>query len=609
MSDKDRTRDKDGRISVMLEMRSDPGMSPSLGAAMAPELAGGALRLDPEFVPVPMGGGGEGMAATPQTYVLRGTVADEDELRALEADPQVLHVWRDTPIEPFTPKKGAKADMGFAPQIADNPAMAACPIGTCDCSPRTPHGSIADVARYLNVDQIWAAGYRGAGIVVGVLDGGITAQGRPVQPGETSRRIPRVIGGWPVTSWGTQASAWGEHGNMCATDILGMAPEAQIFDLRIGGSGGSQATISRALQAFEWAINHYRSHGTPQVLSNSWGIFQESWNPAYARNPNHPFTRKVAEAVDLGIIVLFAAGNCGDTCPDGRCGPDTGSGRSIWGANGHDKVMTVGAVNINEQFVGYSSRGPASLSAQKPDFCAITHFTGYHNSDSGTSAATPILAGVCALLRQAKPTATTATMKAALIATCKDIGAPGFDVHAGHGIVQPKGALDRLTRPRLTKRIVSDRISDPIRTLPRFDPVRTRPSLDILRTRPVADRIGTPIVPDRLRTDPRADMVGTRVTLDRPGTHIADRITPGGDPGRPFVLATGHQAPDWQDFDDSGEAGGFELDYGYDDAAGGAGGAGADPEDEAAMLAEAIDALQTQLDALIGDYLALTGHA
>jgi len=232
---------------------------------------------------------------------------------------------------------------------------------------------------------------------------------------------------------------------MCSTDVLGMAPDAQLYDLRVAGDGGSPGTISRALQAFNWAISQHRLDGTPHVLTNSWGIFQESWDETYARDPNHPFTRKVVEAIGEGILVLFAAGNCGDTCPDGRCGGDVGNGRSIWGANGHPLVMTVGAVNRLEQFIGYSSRGPAALDPNKPDFCSISHFTGYFDSDSGTSAATPILAGIVALLKHAKPAATQDDVKKALRATAKDIGAAGFDVHSGAGIVQGFAAFQSLT--------------------------------------------------------------------------------------------------------------------------------------------------------------------
>lgn len=597
MNDTTTPRDPEGRISVLLEMRAQPGMSPSLGQNEALSLAEGALQLDPEFVPVPMGGeaGAESFAAGPQTYILRGTVGTEDELRQLESDPQILRVWRDTHIAPFAASGHENAS---GPQIADDPSMGTCPIGSCDCTPRTAVGGIADVARYLGVDQIWARGRRGQGIVVGVLDGGITAQGRPVRAGETSRRIPRVIGGWPTATWGTEASAWSEHGNMCATDVLGMAPEAQIFDMRISGPGASSSTISRALQAFDWAISHYRTHGTPQVLTNSWGIFQEGWDASYARDPNHPFTRKVVEAVNAGIIVLFAAGNCGDTCPDGRCGPDTGTGRSIWGANGHDQVMTVGAVNLHERFVGYSSRGPAALSPRKPDFCSITHFRGYFDSDSGTSAATPILAGVCALLRQAKPSATTATIKAALIATCKDIGAPGFDIHSGHGIVRPLQAHDRMTR---LKPVWSDT------GIPR-DLYRTVITLDRITTPVVPDRLGTPVVADRLGTPVVADLRGTPVVLDRKGTPVVlDQpgtpvlLDQGGtpiseragnpDPGRPFLLSTDHQAPDWQSFDEMLT------------------GAEAEGDDPLADLVAQIDEVQAVLEALVAEYQAASGQA
>lgn len=635
-------RDPKGRISVLMEMRAEPGQSVVLGQSMAVGLSGG-LELDPEFAPVPMAGAGAeagGLSAAPSTFILRGTVASEEDLQRLEADPRVLRVWKDTPIEPFARKPADKTSMATRPQLEETGGMAACPIGTCDCNPNLSRGTMADVARYLGVDQIWAAGFRGAGMVVGVLDSGITAQGRPVKAGETADRIARVIGGWPVADWGTESGRWGNHGNMCATDVLGMAPEAQLLDLRIAGPGGSPSTISRALQAFQFAIDRFRVNGTPQVLTNSWGIFQESWDATYARDPNHPFTRKVVEAVDLGIVVLFAAGNCGDTCPDGRCGPDVGTGRSIWGANGHEKVMTVGAVNIHEQFVGYSSRGPAALSANKPDFCSITHFRGYFDPDSGTSAATPILAGVCALLKQARPTRSPAQIKADLIATCKDIGAVGFDIHSGHGIVRPKGAFDRMMRPPKipildttpTRDLLQTRpwlddprtpvVLDDPRTVPAFDDPRTPIVLDNIQTNPAQDQIatrvvldqgGTPVFADQVGTPVAADTAGTPVVLDRGGTPIV-LDNPGTPPGldqggtpisegidwpprdiprpgaeQPFVLSTSHYAPDWRTFED--------IVGGQTPAM-----------DPIAELVSRIDAAQAVLDHLVAQYQALAGQ-
>jgi len=117
--------------------------------------------------------------------------------------------------------------------------------------------------------------------------------------------------------------------------------------------------------------------------------------------------------------------------------------------------MTVGAVNKNEEFVGYSSQGPAALDPNKPDFCSITHFSGYFGSDSGTSAATPILAGVVALFKQALPGATQDGIKSALKATAKDIGPAGFDQHSGAGIVRGKAALDRLRGPVIVRSVAT----------------------------------------------------------------------------------------------------------------------------------------------------------
>lgn len=342
-------------------------------------------------------------AASLVSALVRGTI-ESRLIAGLQRLPNVLGIYTDASISPFT-----------------------------DCSPETPRGTLLDVAAYLGADEIWANGHRGDGIVVGVLDGGITAQGRA-----NGGKIPSVIGG-RLNDWG-QKALWGEHGNMCATDVLGIAPNSKLYDLRIASDKDISGLISDALASFQWAIEQHSKDGTPQILTNSWGIYQESWAPDYASNPDHPFTRKVVEAVNEGIIVLFAAGNCGPDCPDGRCGLDSGGGRDIWGANGHPDVITVGAVNINEEQVGYSSVGPAALDEQKPDFCAITHFRGYFPSDTGTSAACPIAAGVAALLKQAHPDIDPAMLKLGLMETAKNINGGTWSNETGAGIIQAYAA-------------------------------------------------------------------------------------------------------------------------------------------------------------------------
>lgn len=518
---------KSNKVQVLIEMRVSPGTPGALAMAAAGEMQATGFVPDPDFPAIPMGSsGGGGLAADSSaandTIIVRGTV-DEDKIQDLESNPNVVKVYKDTPIAPFRSAESDPAG-GSNPSLQPTPAMGTCPIPPCDCTFGNPaNGNIAAVAAFLGADQVWAAGFRGDGTVIGIVDGGIRAFGRTIVPSESTKpKLDRVIGGWPTATWGTTAAAWGDHGMMCGTDALGMAPNAQLYDLRIS-SGSLSGTISNAIAAFQWAINQHKLNGTPQVLSNSWGIFQESWDAVYARDPSHPFTRKVVEALDEGILVLFAAGNCGGTCPDGRCGPDNGPGRSIWGANSHPRVITVGAVNINERFVGYSSQGPGALDSNKPDFCSVTHFAGYFPtvspagpSDGGTSAATPIAAGVVALLKQAKPSATQDQIKDAIKKTCKDIGPAGFDQHSGSGILRAKHAFDHLKKPIVVKPLWKD------------IPIRKR----------LIDDIGK-----RLRDEPFKRINDTKII----GRDIRD-IFPRGDlprlgaEGSPFGLATPHHA-------------------------------------------------------------------
>lgn len=66
---------------------------------------------------------------------------------------------------------------------------------------------------------------------------------------------------------------------------------------------------------------------------------------------------------------------------------------------------------------------------------------------SGTSMATPYVSGVAALLFSARPSATPAEVKAALLSSAKDLGARGFDREFGYGLVQAQKAMEALVGP------------------------------------------------------------------------------------------------------------------------------------------------------------------
>src|SRR5205814_5525407 len=104
------------------------------------------------------------------------------------------------------------------------------------------------------------------------------------------------------------------------------------------------------------------------VISNSWGMFSPKWDfppvhPGnYSDNANHPFNIIVASLENAGTDILFAAGNCGRDCADGRC--DFGTTHPICGANSHPSVISVAGVDTTKSRVGYSSQGPGRLTSQ-----------------------------------------------------------------------------------------------------------------------------------------------------------------------------------------------------------------------------------------------------
>ena len=414
-----------GATRVILEMRVPRDLDSKMVMKTASNLVVKGFDLDQEYEPIPMEPETKELEAklaesSQEIVLVRGTV-DQRRLEELEKQPGVVHVWRDDPVYPRT---------GSCPAQFDS----------CDCDPTKARGKLADVVKYLGVDEILAKGFRGEGIVVGVVDGGILAEGRD-QSGKPT--TPRVIGGFPK-DWGTK-DTWSGHGNMCATDVLGMAPEAHILDIRVGGG---RNLASEAIKAYEWATKLHRRKGIPHILSNSWGAFTPEDTRSYAVNGKHPAIRKIRQALKQGIIVLFAAGNCGQCGTDGRCKTYFGPGKTIYFPEAIPQIITVGASNAEGQLVGYSSPGPSYvLQGRKPDFCSITHFEGWFGCDSGTSAACPIAAGVVALLKQVSPELKQKDLQKLLMETAKDIGPPGWDNFSGAGIINAKAAFERLMEP------------------------------------------------------------------------------------------------------------------------------------------------------------------
>ena len=412
------------------------------------------VELDKTYPPVPITpprSERERLLAQKLRLVIVRAWLEPQDLAALKERPDVHHITRAARLEPFAHLEPEVAGLEAAPRV------------DCRDEPRANDTALV-VAQHLGVPQIWRAGYTGRGLVVGVVDGGVTAHGRPTAFG-TWPAIPQspavgdVIGGWPPASWGTTAEGWGQHGNMIAFDVQAMAPEAELWDIRIVEPGSTfQDYVAHAVEGYQFAIDHYRAHGVPQILVNSWGLYDSGRGPDYAFDPGSDFAVQVEAALDAGMLVLFAAGNCGEGCPfegGSLCGVgDRGPGASILGPNGHPEVMTVGAATLRGEWCGYTSQGPAGLPPQdpdKPDFCAVSQFEGFFPNESGlrpcdggTSAATGIAAGVVALLKQARPDLTQDQCRRLLRATARPIRTPAARDGAGAGVIDALRAFRAL---------------------------------------------------------------------------------------------------------------------------------------------------------------------
>ena len=442
---------------VIIQMRPTPALAAaSFGAtATAPELditRITGVELDAGFSPVPIPPRPSAQASQessfamasrdeevePSNLVVRAAVAESalaELLETAEADPSVVGVFADPMIQPIE---------------------AVCP--------RRPVGTDRDVERLLMVDELQERGMDGAGVKVAVVDSGVNL--------DYLRMRGKAPAFEAALSWGPQRGQRPgampvDHGTMCAYDVCIAAPKCTLIDhalLTSRAQGGStmDGLLSDAVQSYGLLLGYLSRAPAPfagdelprtLVVNNSWGMFHPSWDfPAgdpqnYSDNPEHPFNVIVESLEAAGADILFAAGNCGAECPDGRCEGETDAG--IYGANSSAAVTCVAGVVVrNKRRIGYSTTGPGRLERNKPDIASFTHFagSGVYAADGGTSAATPVAAGVVAAIRRLYPANVLppARLRQLLVQTAEPQGTAGFDFEYGHGVINVEGLLNEL---------------------------------------------------------------------------------------------------------------------------------------------------------------------
>jgi len=333
--------------------------------------------------------------------------------------------------------------------------------------------------------SLLSSGLDGSGIGIAVLDSGIYNSHKSF----TGRlNNIRIVVNKDFTGEGRTDDPYG-HGTHVASiaagndsisdaTYLGIAPNANLINLRVLDSKGT-GTTSGLLKGLNWVMKN-RSLYNIRVVNLSLGA------AAVDSYRNDPICKAVRKLVDSGVVVVAAAGNNGLDA----------NGRKVYGQihspGIEPSAITVGAANTygtdsrdDDSMTTYSSRGPTRgywtdpaglkhydnlikpdvvapgnkiIDAEAPGNLLVTQHPELDagvSSDptrkmmrmSGTSMATPVVAGAAVLLLQANPRLTPNLVKAILMYTAQPLA--GYNTfEQGMGEINIEGAvtLARLVR-------------------------------------------------------------------------------------------------------------------------------------------------------------------
>lgn len=309
------------------------------------------------------------------------------------------------------------------------------------------YGGASTQVTQLNAHVLHEMGYDGTGIIIAVLDGGF--QGTPEQSCfDNMREEGRLLGTKDFVYGQTSVYTQSTHGTSCLStmgaydpnNMVGTAYKASYY--LIHTEDGDSENI---IEEYNWVSGaEFADSLGVDVCTTSLGYIDfdmTEWNHPFEHfdGKTAPMTIGAEIAVSRGMICMNAAGNEGD----GTC--------TLGIPADAEHVLTVGAVDASGDRAYFSSVGPTADGRIKPDVMAMGQDTyvasGYgswypYYNGSGTSFATPVLAGAVACLRQARPYATVQEICDAIRACSNRADNP--DSKYGYGIPDFSQALEML---------------------------------------------------------------------------------------------------------------------------------------------------------------------
>ncbi|MEW2489092.1 S8 family serine peptidase [Streptomyces sp. NPDC048411] len=276
--------------------------------------------------------------------------------------------------------------------------------------------NLADSTAQIGAQRVWEVGNTGEGVDVAVLDTGVDAE-HPDLAGRIAAQQSFVPGESAVdgNGHGTHvASTVAGTGAASGGKEKGVAPGARLHIGKVLSDDGA-GQDSWIIAGMEWATHEQHA----RVVSMSLG-----GSPTDGTDPLSTAVDNLSE--ETGALFTVAVGNSG---PDAY---------SVGAPGAAGEALTVGAVDGSDALADFSSRGPrVGDAAVKPELTApgvdilaarsqyAREGSGAYQTLSGTSMATPHVAGAAALLAAEHPGWTGRQLKDALVSTTRATPASG----------------------------------------------------------------------------------------------------------------------------------------------------------------------------------------
>jgi type VII secretion-associated serine protease mycosin len=275
----------------------------------------------------------------------------------------------------------------------------------------------------ISVEEAWLSCYQGQGITVAVVDTGVDLDHPDLQA--------NLVSGKSFVSGTSSANDDHGHGTHVAGiiagvsnngGIIGVAPEANIMPVKVLDENGS-GSIYDVANGIEWATEH----GAEVINLSLVSVFDSA-----------TLEETVDYAYNEGVLLVAAGGNCGDSSYYlNGCYYQDQPGYP----GAYTSVMAVASTDSNDNQSSFSNQGSYIEIAAPGSSIYSTYLSGGYTSMSGTSMATPHVAGLAALIWSQSSGWTNQQVRAQIRDTAQDLGASGWDSQFGYGRINAAAAM------------------------------------------------------------------------------------------------------------------------------------------------------------------------